>query len=400
MTHDAPEDRAAAQARDAADPLASLRQHFALPQGVIYLDGNSLGPPVRDMPGRLAALAEDWASHLIGGWWRGWMDLPARIGARIAPLVGAAPGEVLVADSTSVNLFKLAAAALMARSGRSVILTETDNFPTDLYILDGLAQTLGRDVKVVRLPRDRLPDAIDERVALVVLSHVHYRSAARWDMAAVNERARAAGALTLWDLSHSAGALAVDLDETGADCAIGCGYKFLNGGPGAPAFLYVATRHQDAFVSPLPGWMGHARPFDFAADYVPARGIARFACGTPPVIALTALEAALTAFDGVSMAALEAKAQQLGDLFIQLTADLPGIRLLSPRDTTARGAQVSLVHADAEAVMARLIAQYRVIGDYRPPDVLRFGFAPLYTRYVDVHDAAMALHRLLRDRGS
>ncbi len=400
MAIDEPFDRQEAEARDAADPLAPLRRRVSLPQDVIYLDGNSLGPPMRDIPGRLATLGEDWAHHLIGGWWRGWMDLPARIGDRIAPLVGAAPGEVLAADSTSVNLFKLAAAALAARPERGVILTEADNFPTDLYILDGLAAIVGRDVTVVRLARERLIDAIDETVALVLLSHVHYRSAARWDMAAVNERARAAGALTLWDLSHSAGALAVDLGGTGADCAIGCGYKFLNGGPGAPAFLHVAARHQDAFVSPLSGWMGHARPFDFAADYAPAPGIARFACGTPPVLGLTALEAALEAFDGVSMAALEAKAGRLGDLFIRLTADLPGIRLLSPHDAAARGAQVSLAHADAEAVMERLITEHRVIGDFRPPDVLRFGFAPLYTRYVDVHDAAMALRAVLRDRGS
>ena len=400
MTSDDPLDREAAQALDAADPLAPLRRRFSLPADKIYLDGNSLGPPVREVPARLAALADDWAQQLIGGWWRGWMDLPRRVGDRIAPLVGAAPGEVLAADSTSVNLFKLAAAALMARPDRALILTEESNFPTDLYILDGLAGTVGRDVSVVRLARERLIDAIDDRVALVMLSHVHYRSAARWDMATVNERAHAAGALSLWDLSHSAGALAVDLAGTGADLAVGCGYKFLNGGPGAPAFLYVAARHQDAFVSPLPGWMGHARPFDFAPDYDAAHGIARFACGTPPVLGLTALDAALDVFDEVSMAALEAKAQRLGDLFIRLSEGLPGIRLLSPREARARGAQVSLAHPHAEALMERLIAEFRVIGDYRPPDILRFGFAPLYTRHVDVHDAAMALRAVLTDRDS
>ncbi len=400
MAIDEPFDRREAEALDAADPLAPLRRRFSLPEDVIYLDGNSLGPPPRGVPARLAALADDWARHLIGGWWHGWMDLPARIGARIAPLVGAEPDEVLAADSTSVNLFKLAAAALVARPGRARVLAEEGDFPTDLYILDGLAGTVGREVTVVRLARERLIKAIDDRVALVLLSHVHYRSAARWDMAAVNARAHAAGALTLWDLSHSAGALAVDLAGSGADLAVGCGYKFLNGGPGAPAFLYVAAHHQGAIVSPLPGWMGHARPFDFAAGYVPAPGIARFACGTPPVLGLTALAAALEAFEGVSAAALEARAQRLGDLFIRLTEDLPGVRLLSPRDGRIRGAQVSLAHPDAAAIMQRLIAEYRVIGDFRPPDGLRFGFAPLYTRHVDVHDAAMALWAVLRDRDS
>ncbi|RMD87998.1 MAG: aminotransferase class V-fold PLP-dependent enzyme, partial [Alphaproteobacteria bacterium] len=291
-------DRRMAEALDAADPLAPLRGRFALSEGVIYLDGNSLGPPVRQMPGHMEARVEEWAERLIGGWWAGWMELPRRIGDRIAPLVGAAAGEVLVTDSTSVNLFKLAAAALAARPERKLILTEADNFPTDLYILDGLAAMPGRHIEVRRLPCDALEEAITEDVACVVLSHVHYRTAALWDMAAINARARAAGALTLWDLSHSAGALAVDLDATGADLAVGCGYKFLNGGPGAPAFLFVARRHQPHLPSPLPGWMGHARPFDFSPDYEPAGDIARFACGTPPVLALTALDAALAAFEG------------------------------------------------------------------------------------------------------
>ncbi|MFQ5347272.1 MAG: aminotransferase class V-fold PLP-dependent enzyme, partial [Rhodothalassiaceae bacterium] len=342
----------------------------------------------------------EWAERLIGGWWAGWMTLPRRIGDRIAPLVGAAPGEILAADSTSVNLFKLAAAALEARPERPVVLTEADNFPTDLYILDGLAATPGRRIAVRRLPRDALPEAITEDVACVVLSHVHYRTAAMWDMAAINARARAAGTLTLWDLSHSAGALAVDLDGTGADLAVGCGYKFLNGGPGAPAFLFVARRHQAHLSSPLPGWMGHARPFDFSPDYEPAGDIARFACGTPPVLALTALDAALAAFEGVDMAALAAKAQRLGDLFIRLTEDLPGIRLISPRAGSSRGAQVSLAHPEAADIMERLIAEHRVIGDFRPPDILRFGLAPLYTRFVDIYDAAHTLGALLTDRDS
>ncbi len=400
MAIDEPFDRREAEALDAADPLAPLRRRFSLPEDVIYLDGNSLGPPPRGVPARLAALADDWARHLIGGWWHGWMDLPARIGARIAPLVGAEPDEVLAADSTSVNLFKLAAAALVARPGRARVLAEEGDFPTDLYILDGLAGTVGREVTVVRLARERLIKAIDDRVALVLLSHVHYRSAARWDMAAVNARAHAAGALTLWDLSHSAGALAVDLAGSGADLAVGCGYKFLNGGPGAPAYLYVARRLQDRLEPPLAGWIGHAAPFAFEDRYRPAPGIRRQLCGTPTVLSLAALDAALEVYADVDMKAVRDKAVRLGDLFLDFIEQRcagQGLEVACPRDGRSRGSQVALRHDEGYAIMQALIAR-GVIGDFRAPDVLRFGITPLYQRYTDMWDAVDILKTILERR--
>jgi len=383
-------ERGEAERLDAEDPLAAMRERFALDDGRIYLDGNSLGALVKAIPERLErVVAEEWGRNLIHGWFEGWMALPRRAGARIARLIGAERHEVLAADSTSINLYKLAVAALTARPERSVILTEESNFPTDLYILDGLASHLGRPVEVKRVPAEELRESIDETVALVTLSHVHYKTAAVWDMADVTARAQGAGALTLWDLSHSAGAIPVGLNAAKADLAVGCGYKFLNGGPGAPAFLYVAERHQ-GLASPLSGWMGHASPFDFAPDYRPATGIDRFACGTPPVIALSALEAALEVFEATDIDALHAKAMRLTEFFIALTEELPDIRLVSPRESTARGSQVSLAHPEGGKIMERL-AERGIVGDFRPPDVMRFGFAPLYNRFTEAFDAATAL---------
>jgi len=382
--------REEAAALDDADPLAPLRARFDIEPGRIYLDGNSLGALAKAIPERLERVVQqEWGRSLIYGWYEGWMDLPRRVGAGIARLVGADSHEVLAADSTSVNLYKLALAALSARPDREVILTEETNFPTDLYILEGLAAHLGRPVRILRRPAEALHEAIDDSVALVTLSHVHYKTAATWDMAGTTARAQAAGALTLWDLSHSAGAIPVDLNGANADLAVGCGYKFLNGGPGAPAFLFVAERHH-GLDCPLAGWMGHADPFAFASDYRPAEGVARFAVGTPPVLGLSALDAALEVFAETDIAALYAKAQRLTGLFIALTADLPGVRLLSPAEPERRGSQVSLAHAEGGAVMERLHAR-GITGDFRPPEVMRFGFAPLYVRFVDVFDAAAAL---------
>ncbi|WP_421932022.1 kynureninase [Phenylobacterium sp.] len=388
--------RQAALDRDRADPLAARRDLFELEDGLIYLDGNSLGALPRAVKGRLAQAVEaEWGRGLIRSWnTADWIGLPARVGARIAALIGAAPDEVIAADSTSVNLFKLAAGALAMRPGRKVILSEPGNFPTDLYILQGLARFLPGVELRLAAPGD-LHAALDERVALLLLTHAHYKTGALHDMRALTARAHEVGALALWDLSHSAGALEVDLNGAGADLAVGCGYKYLNGGPGAPAFAFIASRHQAEFQTPLTGWMGHAQPFAFRDDYAPGAGMLRALCGTPSVLGLTALEAALTAFDGVAMADLRAKSRALGDLFLDLVAErCPGFGVACPRDSAQRGSQVSLTHPNGYPIVQALIAR-GVVGDFRAPDVLRFGFAPLYVRYVDVWDAVEHLVQVM-----
>jgi kynureninase len=385
-----------ALALDRVDPLASRRDLFELEEGLIYLDGNSLGALPKAVKGRLdGAVTGEWGRGLIRSWnTAGWIDLPSRVGARIAALMGAAPDEVIAADSTSVNLFKLAAGAMAMRPGRRVIISEPGNFPTDLYILQGLARFLpGVELRLVE-PGD-LPDALDDSVALLLLTHVHYKTGATHDMTALTTWAHEVGALALWDLSHSAGALEVDLNDANADLAVGCGYKYLNGGPGAPAFAYIARRHQAAFQSPLTGWMGHAQPFAFSDDYAPGQGMLRALCGTPSVLGLTALDAALSAFDGVEMSAIRAKSRALGDLFLDLVADrCPGFGVACPRNAAHRGSQVSLTHANGYAIVQALIAR-GVVGDFRAPDVLRFGFAPLYVRHVDVWDAVENLVQVM-----
>ncbi len=383
---------------DAADPLAAARGQFALPDGVIYLDGNSLGAlPARTAAHMQRVVTAQWGGDLIGSWNKhGWIDAPARVGALIAPLIGAQADEVLVADTVSINLFKLLTGALGLRPGRRTILTESGNFPTDLYILQGLRDLLG-DVVVRAVPPDDVLAAIDDRTCVLLLSEVNYKTGRRWDMAAVNRAAHAAGALVLWDLCHSAGAIAVDLGGTNTDLAVGCGYKFLNGGPGAPGFVYVARRHQDAIRSPLTGWLGHASPFTFEDDYVPATGIRRMLCSSPSILAIAALEAGLEVWDGVRLDEIEAKAGRVTGLFIALVEQACagfGVGLASPRAARDRGAQISFSHPDAYAVMQALIAR-GVIGDFRAPDLIRFGFAPLTTRYVDVFDAAAALRDVL-----
>ncbi|HXZ01082.1 MAG TPA: kynureninase [Stellaceae bacterium] len=393
-------DRARCAALDAEDPLAALREEFALPEGVVYLDGNSLGALPKATPARLAELVErEWGEDLITSWNKhGWIELPRRIGDKIARLIGAGPGEVVVADSISVNLFKVLAAALRLNPGRKVILSERENFPTDLYMAQGLIGLLG-ERHVLRLAEgEAIAEAIDAETAVVMLTHVNYRSGAMHDLAAVTAAAQAQGALMLWDLAHSAGAVPVDLTAAGADFAVGCGYKFLNGGPGAPAFVWVAPRHQERFQQPLSGWLGHAEPFAFAPDYRPAPGIGRYVCGTPPVLSLAALEAGVDLLLGVAPAALREKSLRLTETFIaaveQEAAGL-GLALLSPRDGGRRGSQASFRHAQGWPVMQALIAR-GVIGDFRAPDILRFGFAPLYTRFVDAWDAAAALAEILK----
>ncbi|GAA0497191.1 MULTISPECIES: kynureninase [Pigmentiphaga] len=385
-------------ALDAADPLAHCRARFDLPPDTIYLDGNSLGAMPANVPARIRrALEQEWAHGLIRSWNDAdWYPAPQRTGNRIATLIGAGRDEVIVADSTSVNLFKVLVAATRMRPGRPVILAERTNFPTDVYVADSVAEMTGRELRCVD-PADVL-GAIDETVAIVSLTHVNYKSGWCYDMAQVTRRAREAGALIVWDLCHSAGAMPVRLNDCGVDFAVGCGYKYLNGGPGAPAFVFVASRHLAQVRQPLTGWHGHARPFAFTHDYEPHPGIDRMLTGTAPQLGVIALESALEAFDGVDLDVLRAKSVALGNLFIDLAdQQLAGLgcRLASPRDPRERGSQVSLAHEEGYAIMQALIAR-NVIGDFRAPDILRFGFAPLYVRYVDIWDTIAALEDIVR----
>jgi kynureninase len=384
-------------ALDENDALAGLRGRFALPPGIVYLDGNSLGPLPRHVSARISNVVDvEWGAGLIGSWNdAAWIDAPRRTGARIARLIGAGDDEVVVGDSTSINLFKLLAAAVRLRPGRRVLLTDRGNFPTDLYIVDAVAQTYGLDV--IRIDPDALAGTLDARVAAVALSHVDYRTGRIHPMGELSAAAHEAGALVVWDLSHSAGAIPVELDAAEADFAVGCGYKYLNGGPGAPAFSFAARGHHATMHQPLTGWLGHARPFAFAASYEPAPGVGRLSCGTPPIISLLALESALDVFADVDLAALARKGRALGDLFIRCADEALGqygFVLVSPRDGRYRGNQVSLAHPHGYAIVRALIAR-GVVGDFRAPDVLRFGFAPLYTRYVDAFDAAEAIAAIM-----
>ncbi len=384
-----------AAALDAADPLAGFRAQFHLPEGVIYLDGNSLGPLPKATPVRIAEVMQrEWGQSLIRSWTEhGWIDLQFRVGDKIAKLIGAAPGTTVVGDSTSVNLFKLLAAALQARPDRRVILTEEGNFPTDLYMAEGLAALLQRGHELRRVPAPDLPDALNADVAVLMLTHVNYRSGAMHDMAALTRAAHAAGALVLWDLSHSVGAVPLQLAADDVDFAVGCGYKYLNGGPGAPAFLYVAARLQGDLRVPLTGWLGHAAPFEFESHYRPASGVARTVVGTPPILSLAAFEVGVDIALQAPMDALRDKSRRLMNVFIDLVEQECGgfgFRLLTPRTHAARGSQVALAHPQGYAIMQALIDR-GVIGDFRAPDVMRFGFAPLYVRFVDVWDAVAIL---------
>ncbi|MFZ2651042.1 MAG: kynureninase [Burkholderiaceae bacterium] len=380
---------------DANDALAHCRDRFLLPEGVIYLDGNSLGAMPRSVPQRMVrAIEQEWALGLIGSWNDAhWYPAPQRVGARIAQLIGAAPGEVIVADSTSVNLFKVLVAALRMKPGRQRILGELGNFPTDGYVASGVAELMG--ALYVPVEPDALLDAIDEGVAIVSLTHVNYKTGRVHDMAAVTRRAHEAGALVVWDLCHTAGAMPCELNACHADFAVGCGYKYLNGGPGAPAFVFVASRHQAALHQPLTGWLGHARPFAFEGGYEAAPGIDRMLVGTAPQLSLIALEAALEAFDGVDLLALRRKSLALTELFIRLVdQELGGFGLATPRQAELRGSQVSLSHPQGYAIMQALISR-GVIGDFRAPDILRFGFAALYVRFIDVWNAVTALKDIM-----
>lgn len=398
------------RALDARDPLRPLRDLFEVPQGVIYLDGNSLGPLPKAAPERIAqAVREEWGNGLIRSWnTAGWYEAPRRVGDKIATIVGAGPNEVVATDSTSVNLFKVLSAALnIARAdapARRVVVSERTNFPTDLYIAEGLCRERGLELKLV--DAEQIPAALDDRCAVLMLTHVNYRTGAMHDMPAVTRAAHAAGALVIWDLAHSAGAVEVDLRGADADFAIGCGYKYLNGGPGAPAFAWVHPRHADRFWQPLSGWWSHAAPFAFTHDYQPAPGIARFLCGTQPILSMVALECGVDAFLAAQplggMPALRRKSLALTDLFIALVEERcagHGLGLATPRDHALRGSQVCLTRGEgAYAIVQALIAR-GVIGDYRAgrPDILRFGFTPLYVGYEDVWHAAEHLRQVLAE---
>ncbi|WP_410219085.1 kynureninase [Paracoccus sp. (in: a-proteobacteria)] len=377
--------------------FAKTRAAFHLPVGMTYLDGNSLGPmPVaaRDRVARM--MADEWSQMLITGWNKaGWYAQPRHVGDRVARLIGAGAGEVVMGDTLSIKVFQALSAALAMRPDRKVILSDNGNFPSDLYVAQGLARALGATLRVVA--PEEVEAAIDDNLAVLMLTEVDYRTGRRHDMAALTERAHHAGALAIWDLAHSAGAVDVDLHRADADFAMGCTYKYLNGGPGAPAFIWTHPRHAEVAEPILQGWMGHAAPFAFDQDYRPAQGIERMRVGTPPVIAMTALDAALDVWEDVRMDDLRARSVELTQAFIAgVEANCPGLVLNSPRDPAHRGSQVGFRHDHGYAVMQALIAA-GVVGDFRAPDVLRFGFAPLYNDVNDVDRAVDTLARILRN---
>jgi kynureninase len=375
--------------------FASTRNAFHLPEGIIYLDGNSLGPmPVAAAEKVAAMMRDEWASMLITGWNKaGWYHQPRRVGDRLARLIGAGPGEVVMGDTLTIKVFQALSAALRLNPGRRVILSDSGNFPSDLYTAEGLGRAVGAELRIVA--PDEVEAAIDDSLAVLMLTEVDYRTGRRHDMAALTARAHAAGALTVWDLAHSAGAVDVDLHAADADFAVGCTYKYLNGGPGAPAFIWTHPRHAEAAAPILQGWMGHDAPFAFEQAYRPAGGIERMRVGTPPVIALAALEAALDVWDQVDMKDLRAASIALSQRFIAgVEASCPGLTLNSPRDPACRGSQVGFRHPQAYAVMQALIAR-GVIGDFRAPDVLRFGFAPLYNTADEVDRAVAILAEII-----
>lgn len=387
---------ATAEELDERSPLRGCRDRFVVPDGVIYLDGNSLGALPRGVPGRLQdVITREWGDGLIRSWNDAdWIGLHRRIGDRIAPLVGAAPGDVHVGDSTSVSLFKTMVVALRMRPDRPVIVVEPSTFPTDGYVAQGVARLTGAELRWCD-PADPLA-SVDDDVALLALTHVDFRTGAMYDLPGITAAAHERGALVQWDLCHSAGAVPVDLTAADADLAIGCTYKYLNGGPGSPAFTWVAPRLQDDVDQPITGWMGHARPFAMERDYEPLPGIARMASGTHSVLALSALDAALDAFDGVSMEEVRSTSLSLTDLFVSLVSSRFGdtLPVVTPLDHPRRGSQVSLRHPDAYGIVQALIAR-GVIGDFRDPDIARFGFAPLYVTHADVRDAVEHLAEVL-----
>lgn len=394
-------DLAEIEAMDAADPLRALRDRFVLPEGVIYLDGNSLGAASHAAFDELRkAAAEEWAQDLIRAWNKdGWFDMPVELGDQLGRLIGAAPGQTVVCDTTSINIYKVLHAAMAMRPDRPVIVAEGDSFPTDIYMAEGVASTGKNTVlRLAGVDAPTIEELIDERVAVVLVNHVNYKSGELRDMAALTRMAHDAGALIVWDLCHSAGAMPVELDRASADFAVGCTYKYLNGGPGSPAFIYAAERHLADVRQPLSGWWSHARPFAFEQAYAPGTGIRRFLCGTQPVLSMRTLKGALDIWNGVDLATVRRKSIALADLFIELVEARCGgydLTLESTRDGSKRGSQISFIHQHGYQIMRALIER-GVIGDFRAPSTMRFGFTPLYVGYRDVWNAVEALEDILR----
>ncbi|MFS8179996.1 kynureninase [Pseudovibrio denitrificans] len=390
-------DAVSIEQRDTADPLAHLQQLFSIPDGIIYLDGNSLGALPKNVSSVLTnAVEEQWGKSLIKGWnCHNWIDLPSRVGNRIAKLVGAEEGTLICTDSTSLNVFKVLATAMKLRPGRKVILSDTGNFPTDLYMAQGLKELTGGDIELRLVAPEEVETALDETIAVMMLTEVDYRTGRKHDMKVLTEKAHSVGALAMWDLCHSAGAFPVHLKEANVDFAVGCSYKYLNGGPGAPAFVYVAPKHQATSGNPLTGWMGHDSPFAFDLGYTPSAKTDQMRVGTPQVLAMTALNASLDVFDHTNLEALQAKSIELSELFIsEVKRRCPNLELASPIDPMKRGSQVSFRHEQGYAVMQALIDR-GVIGDFRAPNIIRFGFAPLYLSFADVFKAAEILEEII-----
>ncbi len=377
-----------------------IKDHFILPEGMIYLDGNSLGPLPKGTTARLGQMVEDeWGDHLITGWNKdGWMDQPARVGNMVARLIGAPEGSVTMGDTLSVKVYQALSAALKMRPDRRVILSDNGNFPSDLYMAQGLVQQLGQGYELRVVDPEEVAGAMDDTVAVVMITQVDYRTGRMHDMNAVTQAVQQAGAVMLWDLAHSAGAVPVDLAGSNCEFAVGCTYKYLNGGPGAPAFIYARDDVAEIMQPALAGWLGHDAPFAFEPDYRPAPGIARMRVGTPPVMQMTALEHALSVWDGIDMQALRGASIRLSELFIkQVEAQCPDLTLVSPRNAAMRGSQVSFAFTEGYAAMQALIAHH-VIGDFRAPNIMRFGFTPLYLDEDDVLKAVDILAKVMRDR--
>ena len=380
--------------------FTTTRALFYLPEGMIYLDGNSLGPLPRSAAARIArTVTEEWGEMLITGWNRaGWMEMPRRLGDRIARLIGAEPGHVVLGDTLSIKVFQALASSLDLRPDRRVVLSDSGNFPSDLYMAEGLLRSLGPDYRLKIVDPEEVAAALDETVAVTLLTEVDYRTGRKHDMVALTARTHAVGALSIWDLAHSAGAFPVDLAGVSADFAVGCTYKYLNSGPGGPAFIYVSPRHADQVRPALSGWLGHAAPFAFDLAYRPGTGIERMRVGTPPILQLAALEAALDIWDRVDLAALRAASLALSDQFIALVAaQCPDLTLATPRDHFSRGSQVSFRHPAGYAIMQALIAR-GVIGDFRAPDILRFGLTPLFIGPDEIFRAVEILAEIMQGR--